>query len=733
MRNFFLIVRTQIQAFTRRMVWMLLLTFGVLFTLGCFFYVYPIESYLALNQTAYGQVVLTLVFMMFGIEMRREQRRERLDDIFAAYAKNARLIPWAQITAVGLLSLLTTLVIMAGCYIQMAADDAPALWIQLSLSYVALLYFFPCFILGVWGLLISHWNAGKSVYLPAILIWLPTSTLWIYFTSYTRLIGISGSGVMINILNMGINNFRMFENLSTGAPVELPRWIARIGILALLAALYVCFNSLSFASTRIKKRNAWIRLGSVLACGVLILTFIYSRYSFFFTYLSNPDDVMNYVLDKSEEYIPGEPVSLADFPTQKNITPVKTDIDLSCTTQGINAKVDMKAILSDNASGQSFVLYSDLKVDEILLDGAAAEFDRSHDGIMVYFPEEKKSGETVNFTFKYHGYSLPSFPANETTVQLNRSFPWIPWPGIKTASIYGSFLYSETEDFFIQDWQRGDEVAYTLKYKGPGHLYTNLSKQGDNTYSGISDDGVSLYSGMLHSVYRGVDVYVPASRFQMAEISVDAVLDAYDRILDLCEWIETKEKPEIPRSIIVIQMRSPLINVFVGPQELYSRGDEWEIRMRNEVSNTITSRMWAESLEEYQSSTNLNVDIAIPFIINPCTGFPVETAYWSIDVFSAWLSVYIRANSGSDIEYDAEMISTLYYSEGEMEIINGERIPQPPLTEDEERWMDEIVSRMQAGESFDEPFKALYQRLLSGEVVLPMDILSELYHYQGEE
>lgn len=730
MRSFFLIVRTQIQAFTRRPVWMLLLAFGVLFALGCYYYVYPTASYRAVGQTAYAQVVLTLVFMMFGIEMRREQRRERLDDIFAAYAKQARLIPWAQITAVGLLSLLTTLVVMAGCYIQMAADDAPALWIQLSLSYVALLYFFPCFILGVWGLLISHWNAGKSVYLPAILVWLPTSTLWLYFADFTRVMGLGGGGFLINAFNMGINDFHMFDNLSTGAPVELPRWTARIGILALLAALYVCFSGKGFASTRIKKRNAWIKIGTVFTCGALMIALFYARYGFFFTWCANPSYAKSFAYKKHDEYIPGMPVSLADFPTQKNITPVKTDIDLSCTTQGINAKVEMKAILSDDASGQSFVLYSDLKVDEILLDGAAAEFDRSHDGIMVYFPEEKKSGETVNFTFKYHGYSLPSFPANETTVQLNRSFPWIPWPGIKTVSNYSNNLFEEAETFFIQDWQRGDEVAYSLKYKGPGHLYTNLAKQGDNTYYGISDDGVSLYSGMLHSAHRGVDVYVPASLYDLNGLPADAVLDAYDRLLDLCERMDAVKKPEKPRTIAVIQMRC---SVIVGPQELYSWGDEWEIRMRNESSTTTASRNRADSLEAYQSSIDVNENMAIPYLLNSCTGFPIELPKVSISSFAGWLRVYIRANGGGDIEYDAETLRTRFYSGGDMEIINGERIPQPPLTEDEERWMDEIVSRMQAGENFDEPFKALYQRLLSGEVVLPMDILSELYHYQGEE
>jgi hypothetical protein len=685
-------------------------------------------------MTAYGQIMLTLVFMMMGIELRREQRREHLDDMIAVYSKGAGGVPWGQVLAIGFLDLLVTLLIMAGCFIRMAMDGAPALWIGQTLAYVALLYFLPCWILGVWGLLIAQWMKGKGVYLPAMLVWLLTSTLCAEFNDYTTVMGLGRADLFLSMVNMGINNFHIPGNFAAGAPIELPRWIVRIGILALLAALFLCDHARSLASTRPQKRRRWIAMASVIGCGVALLIFSYQRYSVFFARFADPGAVEDYVWSKHVAYIPGEPVSLADFPTEKRITLVKTDIDLSCTTQGMKAEVTMEAAVDAEASGQAFTLYSDLVVDEVLVDGEKADFQRSHDGLMVRFPSAKRAGDKVTFVFHYHGYSLPNYPANETTVQLNRSFPWIPWPGIKTATIYGSFYdYSESEDFFIGDWQRGDEVEYTLRYKGPGDLYTNLEGQGGNLYKGASSNGVSLYSGMVRYRYREVDVYVPASQYQDAYIAVDALLDAYDPLLDLCERMDTIRRPEKPRSIVFTQIRYPGISRLTTPQEPYSWNDEWEIRLQSDASTTVSTRKkFANSLEEYQTSTDVTAEMTVAYLLNPCTGYPVDASHASTRNYAAWLSVYIRASGldARDLEYYKDTLRD-DYSGKMIEYINGKIAPQTPLTQEEENWLGEILDRMHAGENFDEPFKALYHRLLRGERITASDIVSQLYYHKG--
>ncbi len=732
MRKNFLITQMLIQSFIRRFVWMLLLALGLMFTVVVYIYVYGVELPMALHMGAYGQILLTLVFMMMGIELIREQRREHVDDLIAVYSKSTLLFALAQIWTISFFALVVTLLILAGCFFRMIIDGAPALLIEQTLSYVVLLYFLPCLILGIWGLLIAQWNTRKSVYLPAMLVWLLTSTLSAELMYYTRAAGLGNGSIFLNILNMGIHNFHIPGNYMAGAPIELPHWVVRIVVLALVVALFLCGQARQLASTHLQKQRNEIAIASVIVLGIALMAFFYQRYSVFFARFADPQDVEEYVRSKDNMYISGKPVSLADFPTEKNVTLRKTDIELYFTTQGIQANVIMEATMNTAANGQAFTLYSDLVVDEIRVDGKTADFKRSHDGLMVQFPNSKKVGESVSFLFSYHGYSLPNYPANETTVQLNRSFPWIPWPGIKMATSYES-NYDTSEDFFIEDWQRGDKVEYTLRYQGPGNVYTNLGDQGDYVYQGVSTNGVSLYSSMVHYHYRNVDIYVPANQYKWTNITVDALLDAYDPLLELCQRMETIRKPEKPRSIVIVQMTMPVVSEIVFQQELYSWDDEWEIRQYSATASmlVVTKKRYADSLVNYQETVLAN--IAVPYLVSPSMGYPIYVSPASTSKFATWLSIYLRASgwNADDWQYYLDLLSKQYSGKG-IEYVNNKIIQETPLTEEEENWIGEILDRMRAGENFDEPFKALYHRLLQGENITAGDIVSQLYHHLGE-
>lgn len=731
-RKYFGIVQILVRAFTRRAVWMILLPISVTGMLFFYWLASESEPHLALHMTTYFQAMMTLIFSMMGIELHREQQRENIADMLAVYSKRTVFFLWGQVLAIGLMDLIVTFMMMAGCLIRLLIDHAPFLWIDQTMAYILLLYFLPCWILGVLGLFIARRFKGKSVYVIVISLWLFTSSLNAGLLQYAEAMGAESSGFLLNLLNMGIIKYYNVTNIVTKIPTELPKWIVRIGILLLLTGLFLGDGIRQFTSTRLQRRRSWLASVSVIVCGIAFVSFCYLRFSVFFTQFADPDEVSRYARIKSSEYIPGELVSLADYPAEKNITLIHTDIDLHCTTQGIEVEVVMETTADQLISEQSFTLYSDLIVDKVLVDGTEAEFLRNHDGLMVYIQGGREANDAVTFTFRYHGYSLPVFPANETNVQLNRAFPWIPWPGIKKTTRYENYYsYNESEDFFVEDWQREDEVTYALQYRGPGNLYTNLDALGEQLYTGTTNNGVSIYSGMVHYNLRGVDVFVPASLHQSARWAVEALLDAYDPLLEQCTRMGTKRMPEKPKSIILVQMKCPLINTLVEPSELYSWGDEWEIRQSNDTSSTVNmKKRYADSADEYQA---VMMKMAVSYLLNPCTGYPIDVSHASTRNYAAWLSMYLTVGLMDEDEqaFFRDMLIEEYTGKGR-ENINGILVPEIPLTSEEESWIDDILDRMDAGENFDEPFAALYQGLLQQKSITASDIVTQLYLHQGE-
>ena len=249
-----------------------------------------------MGQTVYGQVVLTLDFLMISIELRRESRREHLDDLFAAYSPSAALFPCAQLLTVWLFATGMTLLLCAGFAAPMLLDDAHILWLR----QVVLLYFLPCFGFGAVGLLISHLIPGKNVYLAAVALWLPTSSVAVYFMGdLARLF--PGWRLFSGFVSMGLADYRYAWNF-VSPPIEAPRWVVRSTLCLLAAALYVlCYRKDSLSDRRTVRHAKW-GTGAAVLLGTAMLTVLCVRYQVFFTRFSN--DALTYSLtyEKCREY-----------------------------------------------------------------------------------------------------------------------------------------------------------------------------------------------------------------------------------------------------------------------------------------------------------------------------------------------------------------------------------------------------------------------------------------------
>lgn len=389
MRNFVCIIWVQIQSFLRKAIWPILLSVGIIATLGCFYYCYILQAGAIeiMKQTVFGHALITLTFLMMGIELRRELRAIHLEKLANSYLKYPSFLPLAHVLALAVLAAFVTCIIIIGCLIPMLLNDVPAIWISQTILLIVLQFFLPSTAMGYLGILISELYPKKNVYLPAVVIWFLTSSLLIYYTG-----NVSPSNhrlrLLINFTNMGFNNYQMYQNLVTGAKIEFPRWIVRLAIVLITASLYLAHYSHSGASNKKNKNLSRIRIGCIAVCGSVILGLLCMRYSEFFIRFA--DDFYTQILTFTEsyEYLSEDMAKISDYPTEKNVTLKETNIDLSCTTQGLSAEVTIVALIEKETDRQSFTLFSDLIVDKVLVDGELSEYERKHDVLMVYFPEK---------------------------------------------------------------------------------------------------------------------------------------------------------------------------------------------------------------------------------------------------------------------------------------------------------------------------------------------------------
>ena len=334
----------------RKTVWPALLMVGVITVISSYLKVYPNEPALAVHMTAYGQLLLTITFMMLGMHFSSEARHVSLDDVIAAYTKKNNYLLRSQLLALLALDFFITLAIVCAiCFSTLTGGSA--VWARQVAAHVVLLYFLPCYALGVWGMLIAQWNRGRSVFFPAILVWLATSSLAIDFNSYFDTLGFASGRMLQTMFNMGVSNMRDIQGAVMTPPIERPWWVARAVISVFLTALLLGGSARKRAIVPGEKRNKTLIQCFIVLGAIAAIVFLGMRFTVFFSRFADPAIRTEYAQAKANMYIPGQSVSLADYPGEKNIQLLKTDIDLSCTSSGIQASVRIEALMNTGASG----------------------------------------------------------------------------------------------------------------------------------------------------------------------------------------------------------------------------------------------------------------------------------------------------------------------------------------------------------------------------------------------
>lgn len=96
-----------------------------------------------MKQTVFGHAFITLVFLMMGIELRRELRTTHFENVVNTYIKCPSSLPGTHILALAILAATVTCIIIGGCLIPMLINGVAAIWIKQTVLFIILLFFLP--------------------------------------------------------------------------------------------------------------------------------------------------------------------------------------------------------------------------------------------------------------------------------------------------------------------------------------------------------------------------------------------------------------------------------------------------------------------------------------------------------------------------------------------------------------------------------------------------------------
>ena len=233
-------------------------------------------------------------------------------------------------------------------------------------------------------------------------------------------------------------------------------------------------------------------------------------------------------------------VDNTDIKYEDDLTVKAQDINMKAGLEGLSITTRMTVTADDTIGVQSFTLYRDFIVSQVLVDGQPASFRQSLDAVWVQFPHTLTRGTQAEITFTYAGKSSPLLEVNESTVQLYDQFPWLPWPGVYLERRWSFYLMPLEQ-------VNHDTVEYTLSYQGPGGVYVNVPIQSDGSYHGESATGLMVYSGMMNIHYGDTTLYIPpalAARANEFMALADSQTSSYNRTLDLISWLLTTQELE---------------------------------------------------------------------------------------------------------------------------------------------------------------------------------------------
>lgn len=479
-----------------------------------------------------------------------------------------------------------------------------------SFKYMLLYWWVPFFTSGIIGICLSSWLKNSYKYLFITVIWLavgPLNDLFFYDNLSLLLSwGEKEPSIPFHYLyGFSITNAILFEKL--------------IWLLISILLLHITFL------LKIKKRMTFNSIANQFVLLVLIVLSINSLLH------ANSNILMDKgttsILNEINKY-KSNSIFKSNIPNQNYIIS-SYDIELNLSNN-LNAEVnfEIKNSSDEKISQITFSLYHGFQIEEVSYQSKKLKHIRTGDQVTVFFENPIIENQSLMLNISYTGRSSPLFIANNQSVYLPSSFPWIP-----KATIQPVFSVFE-ESIHRHNFNDFTFTKYKLSLEGTEKIYTNLKRTGVQKWEAETSSGVTLIKGnFTEKQYKGRTIVYP-SLWGKSDRYIDTYIDTVEHYLKKVNSTFDDLNMEMPNSLIILP------NTFVN--DFYFEEDFWftEDHFILGVQRVFTVN---EHLLEYKSSTLVNSLV-------PAATWKNKVNYEELDMvfaFNAVVSNYLAEDGPS--------------------------------------------------------------------------------------
>lgn len=416
----------------------------------------------ALTLSSWATQIFIIEGTVFGFAAMSFENSQ-IQELFETIENSAIYKRISKVILVNILSIILLCISVVNCILGLKRLQVPEIYYAESVKYIFLYWILPFMITSFGGVTIADIVKGKVKYAAAVLQMLLFGPL--FPTALEPLIDVTTYLYKYAAMfSLGTLNVSKPMNLMFGYDLQGEKVL---GSVAIFLAFLIFFLG--------KSRTVWIQTVSRIMAVAFFMCGIVANIH----YIGNKYDY--YVAVKEYEAYRNTSVKCEESTLSYNISQEKISVS---SGKNLSICAEMTIQRQDAGNTVAVVLYHNFEIDELRIDGIAAEYDRNVDVVTIKYDFQENT--TYQILLRYHGNPPAHMYIDRNEWILPAYVAWYPLKGNKNGIFFGHDLFEPV----FYDYQP-EIVDYQVTYTGNGTVYCSLGEKDQYKWGG-NTDGITL-------------------------------------------------------------------------------------------------------------------------------------------------------------------------------------------------------------------------------------------------